>query len=488
MDQESKGLTRRELLRSGLLLSASASLFGLPASAQNAAPRVVDLLITGPDIVTYDDAGTIIRDGAIAIAGNAIAWMGKAADAARLFTAKDTLNASGLIAMPGLTDTHYHTAQQFLRNVRKTSHRRGPNWKRFLIPFESGLEPEDVYHSGLVGYTSMISVGTTCFLEAGGPHADEMGRAADVVGIRGRIAQNTCDMDNDLPPTHLWSTDKILKVSEELVGRWQKHPRVNAWLSLRQIIVNTEPLRLQISQLAKALDTGIHTHLCEGTYEVDYTIENYNLRPPEYFEKIGILNDRLHCAHSVLLTAEEVDLYAKYDVSAAHCAFNNYNLAPHRMYDMLRKNIRVGLGTDGPQSRSTLDLFQVSHYAVLGQTLAAGTPYHAPAPISYPEMLRYAARNGARAARLGDKTGTLEVGKLADIVLVAHDDYDQYPSPEPVITLGQNAVGHNVRTVIVDGKVVMKDRQFLTIDIQKLHERMERRYPIIMERFDRAIA
>jgi 5-methylthioadenosine/S-adenosylhomocysteine deaminase len=488
MQHDPQRLTRRELIGRGLAFGAAAAILRSSAGAQNAAPEAADLLITGPDVVTYDDSGTVISGGAIAIRGNLIVWVGKAADAAKLYTPKDTLNASGLIAMPGLTDTHYHTAQQFLRGVRKVTHRRGPRWKNFLIPFESGLEAEDVYHSGIIGYTSMISAGTTCFLEAGGPHPDEMGRAADEVGIRGRIAQNTCDMDEDLPPTHLWKTDRILFESEALVKRWEKHPRINAWLSLRQIIVNTEPLRIQISKLAKDLDTGIHTHLCEGTYEVDFTVENYQLRPPEYFEKIGILNDRLHCAHSILLTPEEVDLYAKYDISAAHCAFNNYNLAPHRFYDMVRKNIRVGLGTDGPGSRGTLDLFQVSHYAVLGQTIGYGMPFHAGAPIGYPEMLRYGVRNGARVARLTDKTGVLEAGRLADIVLVSRDDYDQYPSTDPTVTLGQNTVGMNVRTVIVDGRMVMKDRHFLTVDLAKLRPRMEQRYPIVMERFDKAIA
>ncbi|MGB6942327.1 MAG: amidohydrolase family protein [Bryobacteraceae bacterium] len=485
---ETKGLTRRDLFGNSLILGASASLLAFQAEGPSGGPRAVDLLVHGPDVVSFDDAGTVISDGAIAVQGNSIVWMGKAADAAKLFTAKDSIHAAGLIAMPGLTDTHYHTAQQFLRGVQRTTHRRGPHWKRFLIPFESGLDPEDVYHSGIVGYTSMISAGTTCFLEAGGPHPDEMGRAADEVGIRGRIAQNTCDMDNDLPKTHLWTTDKILKESEALVKRWEKHPRVNAWMSLRQIIVNTEPLRIEISKLAQHLDTGIHTHLCEGTYEVDFTVENYNLRPPEYFEQIGIFNDRMHCAHSILLTPEDVDLYAKYDVSAAHCAFNNYNLAPHRFYDMVRKNIRVGLGTDGPGSRGTLDLFQVAHYAVLGQTIGYGMPFHASAPVSYEEMLRYAVRNGARAARLGSRTGSLEVGKLADIVLVSRDDYDQYPSADPAITLGQNTIGHHVRTVVVDGRVVMKDRQFLTVDMERMRSRMNERYSVILERFDKAIA
>ena len=487
MRESAQRFTRREMMGRGIGLVAAAALLRNRADAQNA-PESVDLLVMGPDLVTYDDADTIVTDGAIAIRGNSIVWIGKATDAARLYTARETLNASGLIAMPGLTDTHYHTAQQFLRGVRKVTHRRGPRWKNFLIPFESGLEPEDVYHSGIVGYTSMISVGTTCFLEAGGPHPDEMGRAADEVGIRGRMAQNTCDMDDDLPPTHLWKTDRILKESEALARRWEKHPRVNAWLSLRQIIVNTEPLRVQVSQLAKSLNTGSHTHFCEGTYEVDFTVENYQMRPPEYFEKIGILSDRMHCAHSVLLTPEEVDLYAKYDVSVAHCAFNNYTLAPHRFYDMVRKNIRVGLGTDGPGSRGTLDLFQVAHYAVLGQTIGYGTPFHAGAPVSYPEMLRYGVRNGARAARLADKTGMLQAVKLADIVLVSRDDYDQYPSTDPTVTLGQNTVGMNVRTVIIDGRIVMKDRQFLTVDLAKLRPQMEQRYPILMERFDKAIA
>jgi len=257
---------------------------------------------------------------------------------------------------------------------------------------------------------------------------------------------------------------------------------------LRQIIVNTEPLRIEISKLAQQLDTGIHTHLCEGTYEVDFTMENYNLRPPEYFEKIGVFNDRMHCAHSILLTPDEVDLYAKYDVSAAHCAFNNYNLAPHRFYDMARKNIRIGLGTDGPGSRGTLDLFQVAHYAVLGQTIGYGMPFHAGAPVSYEEMLKYAVRNGARAARLGTRTGSLEVGKLADIVLVSRDDYDQYPSTDPVITLGQNTIGHHVRTVVVDGRVVMKDRQFPALDMERLRRRMNERYTVLLDRFDKAIA
>ena len=115
-------------------------------------------------------------------------------------------------------------------------------------------------------------------------------------------------------------------------------------------------------------------------------------------------------------------------------------------------------------------------------------PFHAGAPVSYEEMLKYAVRNGARAARLGTRTGSLELGKLADIVLVSRDDYDQYPSTDPVITLGQNTIGHHVRTVVVDGRVVMKDRQFPALDMERLRLRMNERYTVLLDRFDKAIA
>jgi 5-methylthioadenosine/S-adenosylhomocysteine deaminase len=471
------------LSRRGFLAAAAAggtmAMSGFATAEALAPPAAVDLLIIGPDIVTFDDNDTVITDGAIAVKGNTIVWVGKTRDTAGKFLARETLNATGQIAMPGMTDTHYHTAQQFLRGVHRTTHRKGPSWKKILIPFESGLDEHDVYNSGMVGYTSMISAGTTCFLEAGGPHPDMMGKAADEVGIQARISLNTCDLDGDggpLPKSHIITTSQALKENEALVKRWQGNSRVKAWLSLRQILVTSEELRIGMSKLADELDTVIHTHLSEGTYEVIYTLENYNLRPPQYFESIGIFNKRMHCAHSIFLTLADVDCYAKHDASVAHCAFNNYAGGPQRMLDLVRANIRVGLGTDGPNSRGTLDLFQVSHYAVLGQQIGYGTAWHAPAQISYAEMLKHACRGGANVAHLGDRAGSLETGKLADIVLVGHDDYDQFTSTDPTITLAQNVVGRHVCSTIVDGRVVMKDREFLTVDIEKLRADVKQRY------------
>jgi len=453
-------------------------------------PQAVDLLITEVDVVTFDDPGTVVLGGAIAIKGNTIAWIGPSSQASQ-FVAAETVKGRGMIAMPGLIDTHYHTGQQLLRGKLASIHlkhaSKAPHWKHYYVPFESGLEPEDVYCSGIAGYTSMISVGTTCFLEAGGPHPDEMGRAANDVGIRGRIALNTMDMDDSLPANYRMTTSQALQENEALVKRWKNHPRVNAWLSLRQIIVNSEELRIGMGRLAEELDTCIHTHLSEGTYELDYSADHFGMRPPEYMNNIGIFNDRLHCAHSVLLTAPELDLYATRNVSVAHCAFGNYGIGPHQMSRMVERNIAVGLGTDGPGGRCSLDLFEVAHYAVLGQTILNGTLYHAGAPIGYETMLKLTCRNGARVARLANKIGSLEPGKLADVILLASTDFDQYPVVDPVITVAQNCNGRDVRTVIVDGRVVMKDRVFVTMDLDQMRHYVEKRYASIMQRYDIAL-
>jgi 5-methylthioadenosine/S-adenosylhomocysteine deaminase len=451
-----------------------------------------DLLIHNAQIVAFDEAGTEIRDGSIAVVDNSIAWLGPAAESAARFTAKQTIDARGMIAMPGFVDAHVHTAQQFLHGKLPAIQRRGelksPMWSRYLIPFESGLEPEDVYCSGLAAYASMISSGTTCFLEAGGPYPDEMGRAADEIGIRGRIALSTMDMDEAIPPGSRFTTEEALKKNEELVKRWQNHPRINAWLSLRQIMVNTTELTRGMSALARQLDTPIHTHLAEGTYEVDYAISKWSRRPAEYLESIGALDSHVHAAHSVLLSLNELNLYQSRNVSACHCAFNNYTMGAPRVLEMLERRIRLGLGTDGAATRGSLDMFEVVHAATVGQQAVGGTPYHIDPPITHEQMLGVAIRGGARAARLEQQIGSLEAGKRADLILVESTSHAQFPNNDPLITLAESTVGPNVRTVIIDGRVVMKDRVLLTVDLAAMKERLRRQYGVLMQRFEKAIA
>jgi 5-methylthioadenosine/S-adenosylhomocysteine deaminase len=333
----------------------------------------------------------------------------------------------------------------------------------------------------------MIRSGTTCFLEAGGPFADQMGRAADEIGIRGRIALSTMDTEEDLPANMRCSTAEALRRSEELVTRWKDHPRVNAWLALRQIMVNTDALRKGMCELSHALATPIHTHLAEGTYEVDYAIAHWGVRPAEYLEQTKCLDHYVHAAHSVLLSNREVDLYAQRDVSACHCALNNYRMGRPRVLEMMHRGIRLGFGTDGAATRASLDMFQVLHGAVLGQQAVSGTPYHVDLPATHEQILHQALRGGAAAARLSGSIGSLEIGKLADIVLVGTTDPDQFPVVDPMITLAESTVGRDVQTVIIDGRIVLRDGELTTVDLGPMREHLRNQYQRIMTRYDEVI-
>ena len=449
----------------------------------------VDLLVTGADIVCLDPGATVVSDGAIAITGNRLHWIGKKTEAARLFDPTETIDGSGMIAMPGLIDAHVHTAQHLLRGKIAEIARREkikiPIWKNYYIPFEAMLDPEDIYLSGLACYANMITVGTTCFAEAGGPHPDEMGRAALETGIRGFITQSTIDQGAAFPDAMKLATPQAFKSNVDLVERWagQDQDRVQAWLALRQIITCSPTLIQMMAEAASDLDTRIHVHLCEGSYEIDYTMEQFGMRPAEYLESIQALSHHVHAAHSTLASPDELDLYVTHDCSASHCPFNNYHVGPHPLLRMWQLGIRVGLGTDGAASWGPLDIFRAAHAARIGQQAVTGTPLHFHDIMPSEKLIRVATNGGANAVGLGDQIGSLEVGKKADILLLKCGEMDQLPLYDPLFAVATLMVGRDVQTVIIDGKIVMKDRELLTIDQEKLSQDLAARLPDIMDRF-----
>lgn len=461
---------------------------------QSERPVSVDLLATGCDIVTLDPENRVIHDGAIAIDKGRIVWIGAAAEASG-YVGRETLDVRGRIAMPGLVDAHFHTAQQLLRGKLQQITRKRPLklpvWKNYLIPWEAGLEPEDVYLSGLVAYTNMIQVGTTCFAEAGGPHPDEMGRAAMEVGIRGFISQNTVDQSKlgpDVPDGMIYSRDEALRKNVDLVDRWKDGDRVSAWFSLRQIIVCSPELIRDVCHEAQSRDVKIHTHLCEGVHEIDYISERFGMRPAEWLDSMGCLTHHLHCAHSILLSPEEMDLYVQHRPSACHCAFNNYAIGSHRLTEMWRRGIDVGFGTDGPAAAGTIDIFQVAHVARVAQQAVSSAASYVHTPISAEELLRVAIHGGARALGIFDRIGSLEVGKKADVIFCDTSQMDHEPMYDTLFAAANLMVGRDVETVVVDGAVVMEKRQMKTVDTEAIRARLAERLPVISERFERQIA
>jgi 5-methylthioadenosine/S-adenosylhomocysteine deaminase len=189
----------------------------------------------------------------------------------------------------------------------------------------------------------------------------------------------------------------------------------------------------------------------------------------------------------VLLSPEEVDLFVKYRLSTCHCAFNNYSIGLPRLIEMWRRGVDIGLGTDGA-AWGTLDIFQVAHAARVAQEAVSGAPWHIRTPLSSEQLLRIATMGGARALGLQGEIGSIEIGKRADIVLCDATEMDQAPLYDPLFAAANTVVGRDIRSVVVDGKLVMKDRKILTVDVDEIRARLAARRPIIMERFEKLVA
>jgi len=449
----------------------------------------VDLLIANGAVITMNPNGDVVEDGAVAIRGQRIVAVGPTPTLSSQYQAARTIDARGHVVMPGLVDTHFHTGQQFERSMlyrlSKEGKLREPIWQFFLIPFEGALADEDVYTSALFAYANLLKNGTTCFADAGGPRPELMAPALEQTGIRGILARSTLDLRENIPPEMQDTIPGILDKSERLFREWngKANGRIRVWMAMRQIMVASQELIVQIKQLADQLQTGIHTHLAEGTYEVDYAVERYRMRPAEYLRSIGFLGPNVHAAHSVLLSARELDLYRDYDVSVGHCPSVAFTFIGNtKVPAMLERGIRVGLGTDGALTGS-LDLFRQMSISFVGQVAAFGIPFRDPAPILPDDLLRLATLGGAKALRWDSEIGSLEPGKLADLILITREDLDVLPSYDPVYTAAYNASARQVRTVIVDGRVVVENGRLLTVDEEELKERIKERAPRIIERF-----
>ena len=427
-----------------------------------APPAACDLLISGADLVTFDDEQRLVPDGALAVRDGVIVDLGPRAEVERRWRPAERLDATGTVAAPGMVDAHVHTGQMLLRGLLSTLELRGalkvPTWRHYYVPFEAQLSPEDMRVSAELMVATMLLGGTTSFFEAGAVHAGVLAQVADEMGIRALVSPNTMDDAPDLPASMVTTTDAALQANVELVEQWPAGRRVSGAMSLRQITTCTPELIRLVSAEARTRGVRVHSHLVEGTYEIDYTLDRYGMRPIEHLMELGAFTDTLHAAHSVLVDDDDIASYRRHDVSVAHCAFGNYRIGAAPAITMWRRGIRIGLGTDGPAMQGTLDVFRVAAATGVVQQYLLATPRHDRRGIPPTEPMAMATRGGARALGLDDRIGSLEVGKAADLVLVDTDSPDAAAYTSAIAFYLESATGRDVRDVLVDGRVLVRDR------------------------------
>ena len=425
---------------------------------------------------------TISGECSVAIKDSWIRKIGSAEEIAAAGTAAQTLDGKGKLLMPGLVDGHTHTCQQLLRG--RVADEYPMIWTRFLVPFESNLQPEDSYVSGQLACLEMIKNGTTAFAESGGVHMERVADAVIESGMRAAIAKSTMDMGNAITGAMKETAQEAIDNTIDLYKRYQGagDGRIDIWFAIRQVMTCSRELIAMVGENAKKYHTGIHAHLCEHKDEVSFCLQNYKKRPAQFLEEMGILGPNLLTAHNVMLSDADISIMAERGVKIIHCP--RANLANHgfpKTPQILEAGASVGLGCDGA-APSNLDLFdeiKVLRYAMIGYW---GLPSFNPVVMPCAKLLEMATQGGANAIGHGDILGTVAEGKKADLILLNIDQPHILPTQNLVNTIVDAASGHDVTDSIINGKLVMKDREVLTLDEEKILFEADRHMKEIVKR------
>lgn len=425
-----------------------------------------------PDFSFKEAQDVLIKDSLIA----AIEDTGKDAEAA------EVIDGSGKLVMPGLVDSHTHTCQQLLRG--RVANEYPMVWTRFLVPFESNLSPEDCYWSARLACLEMIKSGTTAFAESGSTHMDAVADAVIEAGMRAAIARSTMDMGGAIPDSMKMSAEKNIEMTEDLYDRYQGKGdgRIDIWFAIRQVMTCSPELIRTIGDEARRLKTGIHAHLCEHKDEVSFCLQNYKKRPAAFLDDMGVLGPNLLTAHNVLLAERDIDLLAEHDVKVIHCPRANYaNHGFPKTPRILQNGISVGLGCDGA-ARSNLSIFAEMKQLNYGTMAYWGVPIFDLDVIFPRDLMKMATVGGANAIQHGDMLGTVEVGKKADIITVNLDQPHIMPTNNLLNTIVDCVTEHDVIDSIIDGRLVMRNREVLTIDERETLRECSKRIKEIAKR------
>ncbi|WNC13857.1 amidohydrolase [Brevibacillus brevis] len=425
-----------------------------------------DIIIKDCSLLTPD--WEIAPNRSIAIAGSRIVEIGSYAALKEKYEAASVLEGKGKLCMPGLVDAHTHTCQQLLKG--RTMDELPMIWSRILVPYEGNMNEHDSYVSAQLSCLEMIKSGTTAFADAGGVHMHKVIEATVESGMRAAITRSSIDIGDFLPDTMKQPMEAILDNNEWLYKQYhgKGDGRIQVWFGIRQVMSCSPELISAAAEKARAYKTGLHAHLAEHRDEVRYCLEKYKLRPVEYLDSLGALGPNLLTAHNVVYSEQELELLRDRQVKIVHCPRANFNSHGFpKTPRMMQMGMSIGIGSDG-SSGSNLSLWDEIRVFRSGIHAYWGLPVFDPLVLPAKDLLRMVTAGGAEALQIEDDIGTLEVGKKADVILVNIEQPHIWPTRNLVNSLVESVTSKDVEDVIIDGKLVMKNRELLTLDEERI--------------------
>ena len=418
-----------------------------------------DLLITNGTVLTMDDGGTVYPSGAVAVDGARITAVGPA-DRFRDRRAVRTLDAGGGLILPGLINTHTHAAMALFRGLADDLPLMA--WLNdHIFPAEAKLDAPMVAAGTRLACAEMILSGTTCFCDMY-LFTAAVARAARDCGVRAVVGE----VLYDFPSPSYGPLEQGFQYTAQLLAQWAGDPLIRIAVEPHSPYLCAPELLQRAADMAAAHDAPLIVHLSETRSEVEAIQARYGRTPVGHLAALGVLTPNLVACHAVVLSPEDIDLLRRRGVKVSHNPESNMKLASGvaPVPDLLAAGVCVGLGTDGCASNNSLDLFGEMDTAAKLHKVQRLDPTVMPAAT----VLRMATREAARVLGMENRIGSLEPGKLADLIVVDTHKPHLTPLYDPVSHLVYAARGSDVRHSIINGRVVMEDRRLLTLDVEQV--------------------
>lgn len=437
----------------------------LAAACSAYAADPADLMITDGTVLTMNPDNTVFEHGTVVVSDGKIVAVGGPELTAK-YQAKKVLDVKGDIVMPGLINTHTHGSMTVFRSLGDDVPDR---LHRYIFPLENKLVSRDMVRTGAnLANIEMIKGGVTTYADMY-YFEDEVAKTVDKAGLRAVLGETIINF----PVADAQTPEEGIAYAVRFINEYKDHPRITPAFAPHAPYTNTTENLQKIAALSEKLNVPVMIHLAETDREKEEIAKRTGGKSPvQYMADIGVLNNRLLAAHVIMADDNDLNLLKKYDVGVAHNISANTKsakgVAP--VTQMLEKGIRTGLGTDGPMSSNTLTT--MNELSLVGKIHKLETKNRAAMPpLTVVEM---ATMGSARALHMDDKIGSLETGKLADIIVVDTKAPNMVPVYSPYAALVYGANGANVRHTIVGGVILMEDRQLLTVNENEIIQEAQR--------------
>ncbi len=453
----------------------------------------IDTLITHAHLFTMLGQGVgYIRDGTVAVKDGRIFEVGPASELFDRFQPSEIIDASGCAVLPGLIDAHMHTPLAVVRGVAQDV----SNWMQMaLAPYWRHITPEAALAGTRLNVLEAIKAGTTTTVDFAKPYPG-WAEVFEGAGVRARLTPTI----NAMPPGGMagWKIGDIYPLDDAVgqdaidaaltfVDDWHEAAdgRITVMLGPQAPDMISVDQLLQIKRLAESRGLMIHMHVAQGDREIDQMIMRFGKRTPQYLDEIGYLDEQLLAVHLTEATDEETVLIAQRGARMALCSGSigiiDGIVPPARVFR--EAGGLVALGSDQAPGNNCNNIFNEMKLTALFNKIKARDPEVMPAW----EVLRMATIEGAQAIGLGNEIGSLEIGKQADLILVDLTAPNLTPAMEtPIRTIVPNLVyagsGHEVKTVMVAGKILMRDRHVLTMDEAAVQAEAQRQAEAVSQR------